>query len=158
MALRIACGQMEIIAGRPDLNTKKILQLISLAKNDKVDILLFPELAVPGSMIGDLWEQTDFLKDCETYGQQVIDATQGITVVFGNVAIDWKRKNKDGHVRKYNAAFTAQDGKLIATEQGLEYVRRPQIFFRAGNAAERQTRFFEKRNGFGSSKFAGARL
>ena len=127
MALRIACGQMEIIAGRPDLNTKKILQLISLAKNDKVDILLFPELAVPGSMIGDLWEQTDFLKDCETYGQQVIDATQGITVVFGNVAIDWKRKNKDGHVRKYNAAFTAQDGKLIATEQGLDYVAKTSL-------------------------------
>ena len=71
MALKIACGQMEIIAGRPDLNTKKMLELIGLAKNDKVDILLFPELAVPGSMIGDLWEQTDFLKDCETYGRSL---------------------------------------------------------------------------------------
>ncbi len=106
MALKIACGQMEIIAGRPDLNTKKMLELIGLAKNDKVDILLFPELAVPGSMIGDLWEQT---------------------VVFGNVAVDWKRKNKDGHVRKYNAAFTAQDGKLIATEQGLDYVAKTSL-------------------------------
>ena len=127
MALKIACGQMEIIAGRPDLNTKKMLQLIGLAKNDKVDILLFPELAVPGSMIGDLWEQSAFLKDCEAYGQQVIAATQGITVVFGNVAVDWKRKNKDGHVRKYNAAFTAQDGKLIATEQGLDYVAKTSL-------------------------------
>ena len=127
MALKIACGQMEIIAGRPDLNTQKMLQLIGLAKNDKVDILLFPELAVPGSLIGDLWEQSAFLKDCEAYGQQVIAATQGITVVFGNVAVDWKRKNKDGHVRKYNAAFTAQDGKLIATEQGLDYVAKTSL-------------------------------
>ena len=110
MALKIACGQMEIIAGRPDLNTKKMLELIGLAKNDKVDILLFPELAVPGSMIGDLWEQTDFLKDCETYGQEIIEAAQDIIVIFGNVAIDWKRKNKDGLVRKYDAAFTAQNG------------------------------------------------
>lgn len=68
MALKIACGQMEIIAGRPDLNTKKMLELIGLAKNDKVDILLFPEMAVPGSLIGDLWEQSAFLKDCEAYG------------------------------------------------------------------------------------------
>jgi NAD+ synthase (glutamine-hydrolysing) len=127
MALKIACGQMEIIAGRPDLNTQKMLQLIGLAKNDKVDILLFPEMAVPGSLIGDLWEQSAFLKDCEAYGQQVIAATQGITVVFGNVAVDWKRKNKDGHVRKYNAAFTAQDGKLIATEQGLDYVAKTSL-------------------------------
>ena len=98
MALKIACGQMEIIAGRPDLNTKKMLELIGLAKNDKVDILLFPELAVPGSMIGD-----------------------------GNVAADWKRKNKDGHVRKYNAAFAAQDGKLVPTGQGLDYVAKTSL-------------------------------
>ncbi|MER2139351.1 MAG: NAD(+) synthase, partial [Succiniclasticum sp.] len=122
MTLKIACGQMEVIAGRPDLNTKKVLQLISQAKNGDVDILIFPELAVPGYMIGDLWEQTAFLKDCEAFGQQIIAATEGITVIFGNVAIDRKRKNKDGHIRKYNAAFTAQNGRLIPTEQGLDFV------------------------------------
>jgi NAD+ synthase (glutamine-hydrolysing) len=122
MAIKIACGQMEIIAGRPDLNTKKVLQLISQAKKEEVDILVFPELVVPGSMIGDLWEQSAFLKDCEVYGQQIIDATEGITVIFGNVAIDRKRKNKDGHMRKYNAAFTAQNGKLMPTEQGFDFV------------------------------------
>ena len=127
MALKIACGQMETIAGRPDLNTKKMLQLISLARKESVDIIVFPELAIPGSLIGDLWEQNAFLKDCETYGRQVIAATQGITVVFGNVAIDWKRKNKDGHVRKYNAAFTAQDGKLIPTEQGLDFAAKTNL-------------------------------
>ena len=122
MTLKIACGQMEVIAGRPDINTKKVLQLINQAKNEEVDILVFPELVVPGSMIGDLWEQTAFLKDCEIFGQQIIAATEGITVIFGNVAIDRKRKNKDGHIRKYNAAFTAQNGKLIPTEQGLDFV------------------------------------
>ena len=127
MALKIACGQMEIVPGRPDLNTKKILQLIGLAQKESVDILVFPELSVPGLLIGDLWEQTAFLKDCETYGQQIIAATQGITVVFGNVATDRKRKNKDGHVRKYNAAFTAQNGKLVPTEQGLDFVAKTSL-------------------------------
>lgn len=122
MALKIACGQMEIIAGRPDLNTKKILQVINLARKEAVDILVFPEMTVPGSLIGDLWEQISFLKDCEAYGQQIVAATQGIAVIFGNVAIDWKRKNKDGLVRKYSAAFIAQDKKLIPTEQGLDFV------------------------------------
>lgn len=127
MALKIACGQMEVIAGRPDLNTKKILEFISLARKEAVDILVLPELAVPGYLIGDLWERTDFLKDCEAYGQQIIAATSEITVVFGNVAIDWKRKNKDGHVRKYNAAFTAQNGKLLPTEQGLDFVAKTSL-------------------------------
>ena len=121
MAIKIACGQMEIIAGRPDLNTKKMLNLIKLAQQDNVDLLLFPELAVSGQLICDLWEQSDFLKDCEDCGQEIINATQGITVVFGNVAVDWKRRNKDGHVRKYNAAFAAQNGKLVQTEQKLDF-------------------------------------
>ena len=76
MAIKIACGQMEITAGRPDLNSKKILHLISLAKKESVDVLFLPELAIPGNMIGDLWEQHSFLKDCEAYGQQVIASTQ----------------------------------------------------------------------------------
>lgn len=127
MAIKIACGQIKIIAGRPDLNADKILQVIDRAKNESVDIIVFPELAVPGCMIGDLLEQTSFLKDCESYGRQIIAATEGITVVFGNVAIDWKRKNKDGHVRKYNAAFTAQNGKLISTEQGLDFIAKTSL-------------------------------
>ena len=122
MSIKIACGQLEVIAGRPDLNTKNILQLVRAAKSENVDLLLLPEMSVPGYMVGDLWEQTDFLKDCETFGKQIIKASSGITVVFGNVAIDWKRRNTDGSVRKYSAAFTAQDGKIIPTEQGLPYV------------------------------------
>ena len=122
MALKIACGQMEVIAGRPDLNTRKILQQINVAKKESVDIIVFPELAVPGYLIGDLWEQDAFLKDCETFGQQIIAATEGITVIFGNVATDRKRKNKDGHIRKYNAAFTAQNGKLVPAGQGVDFV------------------------------------
>ena len=159
MALKIACGQMEIIAGRPDLNTKKMLELIGLAKNDKVDILLFPELAVPGSMIGDLWEQTDFLKDCETYGQEIIEAAQDIIVIFGNVAIDWKRKNNDGLVRKYNAAFAAQNGKLVSIEPGLDFAAKTILptchqFDSARYFTGRETLLKDKRvslkNGWGS--------
>jgi NAD+ synthase (glutamine-hydrolysing) len=43
------------------------------------------------------------------------------------VAADWKRKNKDGHVRKYNVAFAAQDGKLVPTGQGLDYVAKTSL-------------------------------
>ena len=54
--------------------------------------------------------------------------------------------------------------KEINTEQELkrqeEYISQLQdiLFLRAGNAAERQTRFSEKRNGFGSDNLAGTRL
>ena len=127
MAFKIACGQMEVIAGRPDLNTEKMLRLISLAKKDCIDMIVFPEMAVPGSLTGDLLEQAAFLKDCESYGQKIIAAARGIIVVFGNVAVDWKRKNKDGRIRKYNAAFMAQNGEPVPTTQGLDFVAKTSL-------------------------------
>ena len=122
MPLTIACGQIEIIAGRPDKNIKTILSCLEQAKKEQVNLLLLPELSVSGCLIGDLWEQTAFLQDCELYGRKIAEASQGITVAFGNVATDWKRRNADGSVRKYNAAFVAQNGRFLETEQGLPFV------------------------------------
>lgn len=106
-------GQMEVIPGHPDQNTAKILSMINKAKEQNVDLIIFPEMAVPGYLLGDTWEQSSFLEDCESYGRDIIAASQGITVMFGNIAIDRSKKNNDGRVRKYNALFTAQNGKLI---------------------------------------------
>ena len=106
-------GQMEVIPGHPDQNTAKILSMIATAKEQNVDLIIFPEMAVPGYLLGDTWEQSSFLKDCESFGQDIINASTGITVMFGNIAVDWSKKNNDGRVRKYNALFTARDGKLV---------------------------------------------
>ena len=115
MALKIACAQPEITAGRPDLNTQKILQIIKQSAQSGADILFLPELAVPGYLLGDLWEQTSFLEDCETYGRQIINATADLNlcVVFGNIALDRSKVNEDGRMRKYNAAFAAYKGQAI---------------------------------------------
>ena len=112
---KIAMAQMEVIPGRPDLNTKKILQMMDAAQEKKADLVIFPEMSVPGYLLGDTWEQSSFLSDCEGYGQDIIDATKGkeLTVIFGNIAVDWEKKNNDGRVRKYNALFIAQDGQLV---------------------------------------------
>ena len=88
--LKIACAQPEITAGRPDLNAEKILKLIDEAAANGADILFLPECAVPGYLIGDLWEQTAFIEDCEACGKDIINATadNDLCVVFGNIALD----------------------------------------------------------------------
>ena len=113
--LKIACAQPEITAGRPDLNTEKILKLIDETAANGADILFLPECAVPGYLIGDLWEQTAFIEDCEACGQDIINATadNDLCVVFGNIALDKTKVNEDGRVRKYNAAFVAHHGKAL---------------------------------------------
>lgn len=112
--LKIALGQMEVFPGRPDLNTDKMLSMIQHARNNQADIIIFPEMAIPGYLLGDTWEQTSFLRDCEAFGQQLVAASRDICVIFGNVAVDWDKHGDDGRVRKYNACFVAQDGQLIA--------------------------------------------
>ena len=111
--LKIAMAQMEVVPGHPDVNTATILRFIEEARTKGADVVIFPEMAVPGYFLGDTWEQSAFLRDCESYGRDIIAASKDITVMFGNVAIDWQKKNNDGRVRKYNAFFIARDGELI---------------------------------------------
>ncbi|MDH3448996.1 MAG: NAD(+) synthase, partial [Gammaproteobacteria bacterium] len=47
---------------------------------------------------------------------EIVDASAGLCVLFGNVGIDWSRKGADGRVRKYNALFVAQDGELCGQD------------------------------------------
>ncbi len=113
---KIALAQIEVVAGHPDVNTEKILSFVERAKNQNADLIIFPEMSVPGYLLGDTWEQDSFLRDCELCGEKIIAASSGITIIFGNIAVDRTKKNNDGRARKYNALFAAQNGKLIKPE------------------------------------------
>lgn len=115
--MKIALSQFEIIPSMPTNNAARIINYIEEAKNNKADMIIFPELAISGYLIGDMWESESFIKECEELGEEIIKASKDIFVIFGNVAIDKNKKNFDGRVRKYNALFLAKDGKLIKNPQ-----------------------------------------
>ena len=118
--LKIAMAQMKIVPGHPDKNAASMLKMISEAKAEGAELIIFPEMAIPGYLLGDVWEQPAFLRDCESYAEDIIRASDGCCIVFGSVAVDWSKKNNDGRPRKYNALFAAQNGQLIKPE-GAEY-------------------------------------
>ena len=111
--LKIALAQIKVIPGRPDLNAEKMLQFIEQAKAGQADLILFPEMSIPGYLLGDTWEQPAFLRDCEAWGKKIAQAADTICVLFGNVAVDWQKSGDDGRVRKYNAFFAAQNGQFV---------------------------------------------
>ncbi|MEI0557234.1 NAD(+) synthase [Brachyspira intermedia] len=111
--MKIAVSQLEIIPSMPCDNTVRIISFISKAKKENADIVIFPELCVSGYMIGDMFESEGFIKECEELGEEIIKSSNGIYVIFGNIAFDKNKKNFDGRIRKYNAMFIAKDGKLI---------------------------------------------
>ena len=118
-------AQIEVYPCRPDKNYETMTNAIVRAKSQKADMIVFPELCIPGYLIGDTWEEEAYIRDCIVYGEQIREMADGITIVFGNVAMDIDLKNTDDRPRKYNALFCAQNKKFI--EWGV-----PQIY-RSGN-------------------------
>lgn len=111
---------MEVKPGFPKKNADKMLKMIEGAKEDGAQIIVFPEMAIPGYMIGDMWERESFLRDCVSQGDRIKESAEGIVVIFGNVDVDWKLKNEDGRVRKYNACFVAENG-LFNTNTNYDF-------------------------------------
>ena len=114
--IRIAFGQIQVHPGEPATNFQSMMHAIDYAKAVSTDILIFPELCLSGYMIGDLWDQVPFVKDCLYYGEELVKATANtnLTIIFGNVGIDESLRNLDGSLRKYNALYVASKGKLVS--------------------------------------------
>ncbi|ERT61952.1 NAD(+) synthase [Megasphaera vaginalis (ex Srinivasan et al. 2021)] len=110
----IGLSQFDIKAADPRANTARMKADIGKAKAANCDILIFPELSIPGYFIGDIWDQPDFIDECVAFGKEIQSLSEGITLIFGNVAKEEGRVNLDGRLRKYNAMFIARDGKLIS--------------------------------------------
>jgi NAD+ synthase (glutamine-hydrolysing) len=111
--MKIGMAQMRVIPGRPDLNFENMWKRIDEAKAHDADMIVFPELCIPGYCIGDMWEERAFIEDCVQYGEDIRELSKDIYIVFGNVAIDRDRKNRDGRVRKYNALFVACNEEFL---------------------------------------------
>ena len=80
--LKFALAQIEVRNGRPDLNAKKMLQFIDEAKKHNADKIIFPALSISGRMFAE--ETETFLKDCESYLNDIMSAADGISVAFSD--------------------------------------------------------------------------
>ena len=112
----VALAQMEVRPGRPDLNVETMLGFIERARDTEATIVAFPEMCIPGYILGDTWEIDALVEDFESWSDAIRDGSRGIVVVFGNVAIDRQAIGEDGRVRKYNAAWVCHDGRFVERE------------------------------------------
>ena len=114
--IKIQTAQLAIRPGQIRANWALIEKEISLAKENGVHLLVLPEMCLTGYLIGDLWDQSAFLREAEKYNERIREASSGLTIIWGNVAVDWTKTNDDGRPRKYNAAFACRDGRLLFPE------------------------------------------
>ena len=97
-------AQINTIVGDLDGNTAKVLEYMGKAREQQADLVVFPELAIPGYPPEDLLFKPSFIRSNIDKMHEVVAGSRGITVVVGFV-------DSQGDI--YNAAAVAHDGQLL---------------------------------------------
>ena len=107
--MRIRLQQLNPTIGDLTRNKELILQAISKAEEDGIELLLLPELVTSGYPPMDLLEREVFRELIYKSNAEIINSTKSTTVVFGSIT-----ENLTGKGRKsFNSAIVAQQGEEI---------------------------------------------
>lgn len=105
MKLRIALGQVNSVVGDLDRNVARMIAVVDEAKALGADLIVFPELVVPGYPPEDLVLRPHFLRRNREELERLAQAAQGIVVAAGFV---------DVRDDAYNAAAICAAGQVQA--------------------------------------------
>jgi len=111
--MRIALAQLNPTSGDINGNAAKIVDALDQARAAGADLVVTPEMALPGYCIGDLVEDEGFLAANERAMLRIADAARGITAVVGFIDVNPGARNENGAIRKYNAAAVVRDGRIL---------------------------------------------
>ncbi|MBB5648156.1 NAD+ synthase [Pedobacter cryoconitis] len=106
--MKIALAQLNYHIGNFELNTKKIIEHIQLAKADGADLVVFAELAVCGYPPRDFLEFEEFISLCEEAGKEIAEHCTGIACIVGLPVRNEEVAGKD----LYNAAYFIEEKQI----------------------------------------------
>ena len=118
--MKIALAQMEVFAKQPKRNFETMKTMIAQAKVQNVDCIVFGELVISGYLLADTWFNEDFINECVTYNDELIELSKNIVIVWGNISKDLikNRNHTSGRFGLYNCAFIAHNQQLCSREDG----------------------------------------
>lgn len=121
--MKIALAQIEVIPCRPDLNFQNIRKNVIEAKKENADLVVFPELCIPGYLIGDTWEEQSFIKDCIAYNNDVSSLADNIDIIFGSIGADFTKKHLDGRIILHNALYYVHNKEFLKFDGRSYYTK-----------------------------------
>ena len=104
--MKIYVAQMEVIPGNPEKNFSTMQKFIGEAVSASAELIVFPEMCVPGYLLSDLWEENSFVERCEQINEKVRDLSKNIDILFGSVAKE-SENGENGRSLLYNVAYYA---------------------------------------------------
>jgi len=121
--MRVGIGQINPCVGEIDANASSIIRMIEEGKREGCDLLVFPELAIPGYIPLDILWRPGFVRSCEEAIERIRLATGGIAVVVGSVSSAPKRGSANrfdlsslsdgGGIDLFNVAYLIEDRTIV---------------------------------------------
>ncbi|MEM3126582.1 MAG: NAD(+) synthase [Candidatus Woesearchaeota archaeon] len=107
MKLKVAIAQLSSVTGNLQENAKKIVDAIKKAKQQKADIVVFPELALSGQCFSHHLTNPVFVSENKRLIEEIAKQTSGIAAIVGYA---------NG---KSNSASIMQNGKIVLTSNKM---------------------------------------
>ena len=117
--MKIVLGQINVLAGQMSLNVNKMLDMIEKEKKEKADLIVFPELCVTGYLLADKWMDQNFVETALSYNEVLKKASEGIGIIWGNVATFKDILGRDGRHVRCNTAYFAYNNNWVKKENNL---------------------------------------
>lgn len=106
--MKISLAQINFHIGNFQENISKIKQAVAKGKEERADIVVFPELAISGYPPRDFLEFSDFINRCEAAIEDIAMQCTDIAVVIGAPTKNTAPKGKD----LFNSAYFLAEGKI----------------------------------------------
>ncbi len=100
---------MEVVPGNPEANFSTVKRFIEEGVRKNADLVVFPEMCVPGYLLADLWEEASFVERCVQINESIRVLSSEIDILFGSVARE-DENGENGRPLLYNAAYYASKG------------------------------------------------
>ncbi|HOZ14149.1 MAG TPA: NAD+ synthase [Tenuifilaceae bacterium] len=108
--MRIALAQLNYTVNHFEGNIAKMVDTINRAKTDRVDLIVFSELAVCGYPPHDLLEREEFVKKCVEAVEKLASHSVGISVIVGAPSLNTSPRGK----MLFNSAYVLSEGKIAS--------------------------------------------
>ena len=115
--MKVAMVTMNVEVGKCQDNVHKMLTYIEKARQENVDLIIFPQNAVSGYLLYEQWMDDAWCRYVDAFNEILIQESYEIAIVWGNI----RYRNK----RRFQADFFAYEGKThmrVKSNETLAYI------------------------------------
>lgn len=94
--MKVAVVTMHVKQGKCEENVSYMKQMIQKAREEQADMIVFPQNAVSGYLLGDLWLDDDWCRYVDSFNEALLAESEDIAIVWGKYPLSQSQKIQCG--------------------------------------------------------------